>query len=212
MLTFDIRLRYAFVGVAATLLVGCALLEPQAERYSPPPVGTTYERDIRATGSYGKSYREASKYLGERVVMGRTLFAHERSTGQISMLDGAGGWVGQFKGDSPIFTFEPPLAVGYPMKVGKTTTKDVKMTVHAQKRVVPFKSTWKIEAYEDVTVPAGTFKAFRVTYQDNLGTTGTSWIDPDTGIYVKWNNRRTEKHPMGAGTQDAELVSVAMKR
>ncbi|MDH4095537.1 MAG: hypothetical protein OEV81_12240 [Betaproteobacteria bacterium] len=212
MLLLNIRLRHATLGLAATMLASCALLEPQAERYSPPPVGTTYERDIRQTGSYGKSFREVSKYLGERSVMGRTLFAHERSTGQTSMLDSGGGWVGQFKGESPIFTFEPSMTVGYPMKVGKTTTKEVRLTMHAQKRVLPFQSTWKVEAYEDVTVPAGTFKAFRVSYQDSLGATGMNWINPDTGIFVKWSNRRSEKHPMGAGTQDAELLSVNTNR
>ena len=211
MLTFGVKLRAATFGLTAAL-AGCALLEPQADRYTPPPAGTTYERDIRATGSYGKSYREVSKYLGERNVMGRLMHAHERSNGQTSMLDADGGWLGQFKGDSPIFTFEPSLTVGHPMKVGKTTTKDVRMTLHAQKRVVPFTSTWKVEAYEDVTVPAGTFKAFRVSYRDTLGATGTSWINPDNGIFLKWSNRRSEKHPMGPGTQDAELVSIGVKQ
>jgi len=195
----------------SSFIAGCALMEPTAERYTPPPVGTTYERDIRASGSYGKSYREMSTYLGARNVMGRTLYAHQRSNGQTTMLDDGGDWVGQFKGDSPIFTFEPSLGVGYPMKVGKTMSKDVRVTVHAQKRVVPFTSTWKVEAYEEVTVAAGTFKTFRVTYQDTQGTTGTSWINPDTGIFVKWSNRRTEKHPMGPGTQEAELLSLKIK-
>jgi len=211
MLTFEMKLRTAALGLMA-VFAGCVLLEPQGERYTSPPAGTTYERDIRATGSYGKSYRQSTKYLGERNVMGRTLFAHERSNGQTTMMDAGGGWVGQFKGDSPIFTFEPSLTVGYPMKVGKVTTQDVRMTVHAQNRTVRFTSTWIVQAYEDVTVPAGTFKAFRVTYQDTLGTTSTSWIDPKTGIFVKWSNRRSERHPRGAGTQDAELVSIGMKQ
>lgn len=211
MLTFEVKLRAAAFGLTAAL-AGCALLEPQADRYTPPPAGTTFERDIRATGSFGKSYRESSKYLGERTVMGRLMHAHERSNGQTSMTDAGGGWVGQFKGDSPIFTFEPSLTVGYPMKVGKTTTQDVRVTMHAQNRVVPFKSTWTVEAYEDVTVPAGTFKAFRIAYSDTLGNTNTTWTDPETGIIVKWNYRRSEKHPAGPGTQDAELVSVGVKR
>lgn len=211
MLTFNMKLHTAALALT-TVLAGCALLGSQAERYTPPPAGSTYERDVRATGSYGKSYRESTRVLGEREVMGRTLHAHERSTGQTTMLDGGGGWVGQFKGDSPIFTFEPPLTVGYPMKVGKTTTKDVRMTIHAQNRVVPFKATWRVEAYEEVTVPAGTFKAFRVRYQDTLGTTSTAWIDPGTGIFVKWSNQRSEKHPMGSGTQETELLSVSVRR
>lgn len=207
-MTFDTRLRYATAGLAATMLVGCALLEPQAERYSPPPVGTTYERDIRATGSYGKSYRESSKYVGTRQVMGRPMHVHERSTGQTSLLDDGGGWVGQFKGDAPIFTFDPPQHVGFPITVGKTVTRDVRMTLHGQNRVVPFKASWKVEAYEDVTVPAGTFKTFRVAYEDSLGTQGTWWNIPENGIFAKWSVRRSDKHPAGPGTQEAELVKV----
>jgi len=196
----------------SSLIAGCAPMEPAAEKYAPPPVGTTYERDIRATGSFGKSYREASKYVGMRQVMGREVHVHERSTGQTSMLDDGGGWIGQFKGDAPIFTFDPPHGVEFPITVGKTLTRDVRMTMHAQNRVVPFKASWKVEAHEDVTVPAGTFKTFRIAYEDSLGTQGTWWNIPENGIFAKWSVRRSDKHPAGPGTQDAELVSVNTNR
>lgn len=213
MTTFKTTLRWATAGLAATVIMGgCAMLAPKAERYMAPPVGTTYSRDLKATGSYGKSYREDSKYVGERSWQGRKLHAHERSTGQTSMVDSDGGWVGQFKGDTPIFTFEPSLTVGYPLEVGKTAKKDIRMTLHNQNRVVPYSATWKIEAYEDVVVPAGTFKAFKIVYEDSLGTRAVNWISPDTGIFVKWNQRRSEKHPAGPGTQDSELVSVKLNR
>jgi hypothetical protein len=206
-----IGLKSALAG-AVLLTSACALLEPQVEKYSPPPVGTTYERDIRATGSYGKSYRETSKYVGMREVMGRQMHVHERSTGQNTMLAAEGTWVGQFKGDAPIFTFDPALGVGFPMKVGKVVTRDVRMTLHAQNRVVPFKATWRVEAYEDVTVPAGTFKAFRVSYEDTNGTAGTWWNNAENGMFVKWSARRSAKHPAGPGTQDAELLKVNLSR
>ena len=197
---------------AATLLGGCGLLEPKAERYAAPPVGMTYARDIRSTGSYGNSYREDSRYVGERTWQGRTLLAHERSNGQVTMVDTNGGWVGQFKDGSPLFTFDPPLSVGYPIHVGKTTSKDIRMTLHAQNRVVPFSATWKVEAYEDVQVPAGTFKAFRIAYQDTNGVTSVTWVSPEDGLFVKFNNSRSAKHPAGPGTQEGELVSLGAKR
>jgi len=212
-MTSSIRLKSAAAGIAAGVLASaCALMAPQEERYTPPPVGTTYERDIRATGSFGKSYRESSKYTGMRNVMGRPMHVHERSTGQSSMLVPEGGWVGEFKGDKPIFTLDPPHGIGFPIKVGKTVSRDVRLTLHAQNRVIPFKATWKVEAYEEVTVPAGTFKTFRVAYEDTNGTQGTWWRDPRNGIFVKWSARRTEKHPQGPGTQDAELVKVNVEQ
>jgi hypothetical protein len=207
----SIRLKTTLAG-AALVTSACALLGPQVEKYTSPPVGTTYERDIRATGSYGKSYRETSKYVGMRQVMGRPMHVHERSTGQNTMLVPEGLWVGQFKGDAPIFTFDPPLGVGYPMKVGKTVSREVRLTLHAQNRVIPFKANWKVEAYEDVTVPAGTFKAFRVSYEDTNGTQGTWWNNAENGIFVKWSARRSSKHPQGPGTQEAELVKVSVPR
>ena len=207
----DIGLKPALAG--AMLLTGaCALFEPQAERYTPPPVGTTYEREIRQTGSYGKTYVESSKYAGMRQVLGRPMHVHERSTGQNSMLVAEGAWVGQFKGDAPIFTFDPPMGVGFPIKVGKTVSRETRLTLHGQNRVIPFKASWKVEAYEDVTVPAGTFKAFRISYEDTNGTAGTWWSNPENGIFVKWSARRTEKHPAGQGTQDAELVNVSLSK
>jgi len=202
----------ATIASAVLLTSACAMFEPQADRYTPPPVGTTYERDIRATGSYGKSYRESSRYVGTRQVMGREMHVHERSTGQNSMLALDGAWVGQFKGDAPIFTFDPPMGADRPLKVGKTVTREVRMTLHAQNRVVPFKASWKVEAYEDVTVTAGTFKAFRVAYEDSLGTQGTWWNIPENGIFAKWSVRRSAKHPAGPGTQEAELVKVDLAK
>lgn len=207
----QIGLKPALAG-AIVLASGCALFEPQSESFSAPPVGTTYERDIRATGSYGKSYRESSKYVGMRQVMGSLMHVHERSTGQNSMVAAEGGWVGQFKGDAPIFTFDPPHGVGFPIKVGKTVSRDVRITFHGKKQTFPFKASWKVEAYEDVTVPAGTFKAYRVSYQDSNGTEGTWWNNPENGIFVKWSARRTNKHPQGPGTQEAELLKVNLPR
>ena len=209
----DMGLRAALTGFAATVLTSaCALMGPQAERYVPPPAGSTYERDIRATGSFGKSYRESSKYVGVRNVMGREMHVHERSTGQNSMVALEGGWVGQFKGDKPIFTFDPPMGAGYPLKVGKTTSRKVNITFHGSNQTTPFNASWEVQAHEEVAVPAGTYKTFRIAYKDTNGTEGTWWIDPDTGIFVKWSTRRAPGHPQGPGTQEAELVKVNLAR
>jgi hypothetical protein len=206
-----IGLKSALAG-AALVTSACALLEPQIEKYTPPPVGTIYERDIRQTGSFGKTFLEVSKYVGMRQVMGRPMHVHERSTGQSSMVVAEGQWVGQFKGDAPIFTFDPPHGISLPVKVGKTESREVRLTLHGQNRVVPFKASWKVEAYEDVTVRAGTFKAFRVAYEDSAGTQGTWWRDPKNGIFVKWSARRTEKHAAGPGTQEGELLKINLPR
>lgn len=48
----------------------------------------------------------------------------------------------------------------WPLKVGKQYAFDV--PVPGLVRGAKFHTTWKVEAYESVTVPAGTFDAFRV--------------------------------------------------
>jgi hypothetical protein len=72
------------------------------------------------------------------------------------------------------------------------------------------KAQWKVEAYEDVTVPAGTFKAWRVSFTDNFGFKQTTWSLPETvGTYAKRVNERPATHPQGgAGTQVIELLTL----
>jgi hypothetical protein len=76
------------------------------------------------------------------------------------------------------------------------------------------KVQWKVEAYEDVSVPAGNFKAWRVVFTDNFGYKQTTWSLADTvGVYAKRINERSPTHPQGgAGMQIIELVKLpAMK-
>ena len=113
---------------------------------------------------------------------------------------------------APIFTFDPPMGVGYPIKVGKTASRKVNITFHGSRQTSPFDASWEVQAYEEVAVPAGTYKTFTISYRDTNGTEGTWWIDPDTGILVKWSARRALGHPQGPGTQEAELVKVNLAR
>jgi hypothetical protein len=64
-----------------------------------------------------------------------------------------------------------------------------------------------IEAFEDLTTPAGTFKAWRVRSADNFGNENVQWYAPDLGVFVKQSLRRTAKNPSGPGTREIELVS-----
>ena len=66
-----------------------------------------------------------------------------------------------------------------------------------------------MEAFEDVTVPAGTFKAWRLRYADTTGETQVLWSVPETmGVFAKRTIDRSAAHRMGAGTLVMELVAV----
>jgi hypothetical protein len=104
------------------------------------------------------------------------------------------------------------LSWEWPIEVGKTWTKKYTITIHATKQTIPFEVRQKVEAYEDVTVPAGTFKAFKVVTSDTLGSENINWFSPELGIFVKTTLRRTAKHPAGAGTRETELVSQTIRK
>jgi hypothetical protein len=109
-------------------------------------------------------------------------------------------------------SWNPPIGFEWPLEVGKTWTKSYKATIQASKRIIPFDSTWKVESYEDVTVPAGTFKAFKVSYSDTIGNETVQWMSPELGIFVKRTEKRTTKYPAGPGTRESELISQNIKK
>jgi hypothetical protein len=67
-----------------------------------------------------------------------------------------------------------------------------------------------VAAYEDVTVPAGTFKAFRIdqTPIANESINSWTWYSPQVKLIVKRITERTPHHYLGAGRTTTELLSL----
>jgi hypothetical protein len=198
-------------GSLALLASGCAMA-PKAERYMPPPMGSTWTILQSNTGSYGSGNTQTSTRRDQRSLKGRELIAFEGSEATILADPATGRWHGFYKGDAPLMTWEPDIGYEYPLEVGKTWTKTYQMTLHAAKRTVPFEVTQTVEAYEDVTVPAGTFKAFRVRSVNSAGDDNINWFSHELGIFVKATLRRTEKHAAGPGTRQNELLSQTIRK
>ena len=198
---------------AAVLSGGCAVMEPKAERWSPPAAGSTWEVAQRNTGSYGKDMRlQISR--GDGTWEGAKVVTYSNSLGMTTMatLDD-GSWIAIVgRNGKPLMSFDPPLGWQYPIMVGKTWTTSHKMTVHATGKTIPFESSCKVEDHGDVTVPAGTFKAFKLACATTLGNEDRFWFSADHGIFVKTSLRRTEKSSFGPGTQETELVSQAIRK
>jgi hypothetical protein len=191
---------------AAILVGGCALMEPTAESYVPPPVGTSWERMQTDTGSYGSGSSKSNGLRGERTWQGKKVMTYELANGTV-FTEADGAWIGIFKGDTPVITWDPPLNWQYPLTVGKSWTREPRITIHAAKRTIPYKEEQKVEAYEDVTVPAGTFRTFKVRSISSLGDDNLIWFSPEMGVFVKVLNTRTAKHSQGPGTRVIELLS-----
>jgi hypothetical protein len=197
--------------IALGPLAGCASMAPSAEKYVPPPIGATWVTARHDTGSYGSGSVQLPAKRGERTWHGKQMITFEGP--ELTLLAHPGGeWVAQVKGDTPVLSWDPPLSWDWPLEVGKTWTRKYRVTIHATKRTIPYEVTQVVAAYEDVVVPAGTFKAFKVTSSDTLGNENVTWFSSELGLFVKQSLRRTEKHAAGAGTRETQLVSQTIRK
>lgn len=207
MFSFKWKLQSAAAGLAVAMLTaGCGLMAPKAERYFAPSLGTTWETARHDSGSYGAGSVKVTGKRGERAWQGRQLVTFEGAGGTI-LATADGSWLGVFKGDTPLITWDPPLTWDWPLEVGKTWTREQRATIPAAKRTVSYTLTQKVEAYEDVIVPAGTFKAFKVSTVTSLGDDNLVWLSPEHGIFIKQSLKRTAKHAQGAGAREIEMLS-----
>ena len=207
MFNSKLKLQSAAAGLAVAMLTaGCGLMEPKAERYVAPSLGTTWETARHDSGSYGSGSGKVAGKRGERAWQGRQLLTFDAAGGTI-LATADGSWLGMFKGDTPLITWDPPLTWDWPLEVGKTWTREQRATIPAAKRTVSYTLTQKVEAYGNVTVPAGTFKAFQVSTVTSQGDENLVWYSPRHGIFVKQSLKRTAKHAQGAGTREIELLS-----
>ncbi len=201
-------------GVAAALVTGgCAIVEPRAERWTPPAAGTSWEIGQRNTGSYGRDV-VLNVTRGDGVWQGKPVVTIANSQGVTIMAEQNGHWNAVVGRDGKaIMSWDPPLGFNYPMTVGMTSVTPYRMTLGATGRTINYELSCKVESHEKVTVKAGTFNAFKVVCSTDIGNEEIYWIHPDMGVFVKTNLKRTEKSPFGVGTQEAELLSVpAVKR
>jgi hypothetical protein len=209
---FRFRAPLAIASLAAALVAGgCSMLEPKAERYVAPPVGSTWTQAQRNTGSYGTGTAQVPFKRGERMWEGKLMGTIE-SPQQVILATSDGSWAAILSPDGkPILSYEPPLDYDWPLVVGKTWTKSYRMTVIAKNQVIPFDATYKVEAYEDVTVPAGTFKAFKIS-MSSFGFQDMYWFVPELGIFAKQSLVRNDKSGYGPGTREVELISQSIKK
>jgi hypothetical protein len=195
----------SFILVAA--LSGCAGV-PRADHYTPPPMGSAWAYQVTSTGSFGSYVGPVQLSLSPGTWQGRPALKYDNPTGALLQDDQLGTYaVLNAKGDV-LMSYEPPLSFRWPLEVGKTWTQQITLTVNPGNQRVPMTANWAVEAYEDVTVPAGTFKAWRVVMTDNFGFRQVTWSVPtEMGVFAKRTSERAATHPQGgAGTQLFELT------
>lgn len=195
---------------AAVLAAGCA--GTPSATYTPPAAGSTFVYRVTSTGSFGSGTTEMPMRIEPTTFEGRsaTRFAYpsgatvneSATAATIAVTDPAG---------RVLMRYDPPLGQPWPLAVGKTATQDIRLTFGPNPNI-PMKADWKVEAVEDVTVPAGTFRAWRVTLVDSFGFRQTNWSVPDRlGLFARRESVRPAGHPQGAGTQVMELLSAPVR-
>jgi hypothetical protein len=205
---------FALAAAASLLLLasGCASPPPKSASYVPPKPGSTVQYRMTNTGSFGNGTTLATMHVAEFTWQGQRVLRYEGPTGSVLNNDQAGIVALLDSAGRLAMQYDPPLGYQWPIFLGKAWESNHVITT-ATGAKIPMKATWKVDAYDDVTVPAGTFKAWRVTMTDNLGFRQTSWSVPETvGMFVERMSERPAGHPQGAGTQRYEMTRVPALR
>jgi len=103
------------------------------------------------------------------------------------------------RGDGAVLGFDPPPSPAWPLEVGKSGSISSYWRTPQNPLGGRISIEWKVEAYEDVQVSAGTFKAFRIVYSFQVGPSArrewrefSVWYAPEARQIVKvkaWADR-----------------------
>jgi hypothetical protein len=199
-----------------TFLSGCAAAQlrdvPRAERAAWLPKGSTWIWAGKNSGSFGSgTVTSTFTMLGEQTWQGRPVMA-QTDGNLVYYYDRDRRIVGSAKGDTPVSTYQPYEALyDWPLAVGKSWTSELKYMDHAAGQTYDLTFRFTVDAFEELTTPAGTFKVFRIRREspvDHL----VHWYNPELGLEMKRQWARFSGHRAGPGTNDREVVSYEVKR
>ncbi len=107
-----------------------------------------------------------------------------------------------------LLTFGPNL--NFPLTVGKQWTRDYKGTYIGSSKTMARKVTYEVKAIEQVTTPAGTFRAFKLESDDRAGPRDywvtNYWYSPETRSMVKYQFDATAGGQVDGLKRDIELI------
>jgi hypothetical protein len=185
---------------------------PKAERPVWPPAGSTWTVTLNLSGSLGSGTREATfESLGEIDWDGRRVLSNFMRGGPRFYFDSERRIVGSARDGKPIQTYHPYEALyDWPLWVGKSWPNEFQLKSYERNETLEIKFVFAVEAFEEVTVPAGSFKTFRIR-RTNPHDRYVIWYEPKLGLEVKRDWERYATHPLGPGTNQMEMLSYVIK-
>ncbi len=203
--------RRACVLVLAAVVGGCAATTVRpppgaAVAYYPamPPPGVRWRErqtdNVTGVVNYFWNHLKLVSYRGrEYYAVGNEsqTVLDSRRTGNVVYLFQGGKISASYRPEQGMFS--------WPLWVGKTWISTIFVIDAADRIDLPMVTNWKCTGLVDVTVPAGTFKAFRIDSSpvENDTARVTGWYAPTVGLVIKyvWRNDR------GPGKFTTELVT-----
>lgn len=177
-------------AVVLGLLLTIAAWAERVDRPGSPLPGSSFLLERIESGGAGNGRLEILNEVLVAEVEGRRMLAF--ATFDVLLLYARpGAFAGMALRDGTLIaTWEPPVAFPTPLEVGTRWKQQGRITFHQQARTEAFEVEGHVEALEEVTVPAGTFRAFRIRSRGPDGAMHLDWLSPQLGIYVRRLVRR----------------------
>lgn len=223
-----ISLKSAIVVLAVVGLAGCkttgpdpnrtiapAAIQPAAgalvaESWKKPPVGAKWTVSIDGEVS-------TNERLSDGTYQGRDVVRVSTADNGLALFDpDTGNWIATLDDRGIELRSATPDSGdnAWPLFAGKEWTAEFTYRNQDPSFTIDGMTTfWQVEAEEQVTVPAGTFKTLRL--QSRPGHRNavliTRWYAPELGLNVKRHHQRTNRHYRGASdVVERVLVSYSM--
>ncbi|MFO1326301.1 MAG: hypothetical protein U1F56_03000 [Rubrivivax sp.] len=197
------------ITLLAAALAGCAATAPPGEVWKPAPVGMSWSTLQRNTGSFGKDVQVTVTRLPDRDWNGTPAVVLKTGNGMLLQQPADGRWLATLAPDGrTVATFDPPAGWSQPIAVGQSWKRPQKMTNAATGRTLEYEWGCTVAAFEKVTVPAGTFDAYRVECKSTIDAQDTFWVSVAVHPFLKTGAMRGPAHPSGQGTQETELLKL----
>lgn len=199
----------ASLTLLAGVLGGCTAIAPTAEVWKPAPVGASWSTLQRNTGSYGKDTQAVTTRIADMTWKDAPAVALKTASGVLLQQPADGRWLALLAPDGrTAVTFDPPAGWSQPIAVGGSWKRPQKTTNVITGKSSEYEWGCTVQAYEKVTVPAGTFDAMRVECSTTADAQDTYWVSTAVHPFLKTKSVRGPKHPSGPGTQETELLKL----